>query len=112
MSQSSEHGTSSGGLNTGGNLSDSSFLEVVCRLIPSCCLELLTTFKNESDMIQKFIELHDSENQPILVNESWIMSVIPNDYGGCIIKMGVIGNTTKPYLLHVIESYQTIKEML
>lgn len=112
MSQSSELGISSGGLNTGGNLSDSSFLEALCRQIPSCCLELLITFKNESDMIQKFIELHDSENQPILVNESWIMSVIPNDYGGCIIKMGVIGNTTNPYLLHVIESYQTIKEML
>ena len=112
MSLASELGISSGGLNTGGNLSDSSFLEALCSQIPSCCLELLITFKNESDMIQKFIELHDSENQPILVNESWIMSVIPNDYGGCIIKMGVIGNTTNPYLLHVIESYQTIKEML
>ena len=73
MSQSSELGTSSGGLNTGGNLSDSSFLEVVCRQISFCCLKLLITFKHESDMIQKFIELHDSENQPILVNASWIM---------------------------------------
>ena len=111
MNHSLGYGTSSGGLNTGGNLSES-FLEALCRQISFCCLELLITFKNESDMIQKFIELHDSENQPILVNESWIMSVIPNDYGGCIIKMGVIGNTTNPYLLHVIESYQTIKEML
>lgn len=48
----------------------------------------------------------------MVTNASWIMSIIPDDYGGCIIKMGVIGNTTNPYLLHVIESYQTIKEML
>ena len=32
MSQSSEHGTSSGGLNTGGNLSESSFLEALFGL--------------------------------------------------------------------------------
>ena len=91
MNHSLGYGTSSGGLNTGGNLSDSSFLKALCRKKPSCCLELLITFKNESDMIQKFIELHDSENQPILVNASWIMCVIPNDNGGCIIKLGVIG---------------------
>ena len=80
MNHSLGYGTSSGGLNTGGNLSES-FLDALCRQISFCCLELLITFKNESDMIQKFIELHDSD-------------------------------TTNPYLLHVIESYQTIKEML
>lgn len=32
MSQSSEHGTSSGGLNTGDNLSESSFLEALFGL--------------------------------------------------------------------------------
>ena len=32
MSQSSEHGTSSGGLNTGGNLSESSFLFLVPQI--------------------------------------------------------------------------------
>ena len=32
MSQSSEHGTSFGGLNTGGNLSESSFLEALFGL--------------------------------------------------------------------------------
>ena len=32
MSLSSEHGTSSGGLNTGGNLSESSFLEALFGL--------------------------------------------------------------------------------
>ena len=62
MSQSSEHGTSSGGLNIGGNLSESSFLEALFGLelghadfaddadFLLCCLLVPQISQNSTDL--------------------------------------------------------------
>ena len=62
MSQSSEHGTSSGGLNTGGNLSESSFLEAylgwslvtqisqMTQIFLLCCLFVPQISRNSTDL--------------------------------------------------------------
>ena len=59
MSQSSEHGISSGGLNTGGNLSESSFLFLVPQIlqIPTNLNLLGSEISQIMQMTQFFLQL-------------------------------------------------------
>ena len=39
-------------------------------------------------MTCKFIELHDSDNEPILINTSWIACIEKNSDEGCSVRLG------------------------
>lgn len=62
-------------------------------------------------MICKFIELHDSDNEPILVNSASIACIEKNDEG-CCVRLMVYNGDQMPYTKYVMESYDTIKNML
>lgn len=40
-------------------------------------------------MTCKFIELHDSDNEPILINPSWIACIEKNEDEGCSVRLGI-----------------------
>ena len=63
-------------------------------------------------MTCKFIELHDSDNEPILINPSWIACIEKNEDEGCSIRLGIYSDGGTAYSKYVIESYETIKNML
>lgn len=63
-------------------------------------------------MICKFIELHDSDNEPILINPSWISCIEKNEDEGCSVRLGISSDGETAYSKYVIESYETIKNML
>lgn len=39
-------------------------------------------------MTCKFIELHDSDNEPILINPFWIACIEKNSDEGCSVRLG------------------------
>lgn len=43
-------------------------------------------------MTCKFIELHDSDNEPILINPSWIACIEKNEDEGCSVRLGIYSN--------------------
>lgn len=63
-------------------------------------------------MICKFIELHDSNNEPILINPSWIACIEKNSDDGCSVRLGISSDSGTAYSKYVIESYETIKNLL
>lgn len=63
-------------------------------------------------MISKYIELHGSDNEPILINPSWIACVEKFGDEGCSVRLGISTDSGIAYSKYVIESYETIKNML
>lgn len=63
-------------------------------------------------MISKYIELHGSDNEPILINPSWIACVEKFGDEGCSVRLGISTDSGIAYSKYVIESYETIKSML
>ena len=63
-------------------------------------------------MTCKFIELHDSDNEPILINPFWIACIEKNRDGGCSVRLGISSDGRIAYSKYVIESYETIKNLL
>ncbi len=63
-------------------------------------------------MICKFIELHDLDNEPILINPAWIACIERNEDGGCSVRLEIPTENGIAYSKYVIESYETIKSML
>ena len=63
-------------------------------------------------MMNKFLELHDSENNLILVNISSIAYIEKDDEDGCRISFIVSGSDDFLVTIDVKESYCTIKDML
>lgn len=63
-------------------------------------------------MICKYIELHGSDNEPILINPSWIAGVEKFGDEGCSVRLGISNDSGIAYSKYVIESYETIKSML
>lgn len=63
-------------------------------------------------MICKYIELHGSDNEPILINTSWIACVEKIGDEGCSVRLGISTDSGIAYSKYVIESYETIKNML
>ena len=63
-------------------------------------------------MICKFIELHDSDNEPILINPSWIACIEKNSDESCSVRLGISSDSGTAYSKYVIESYETIKNLL
>ena len=43
-------------------------------------------------MTCKFIELHDSDNEPILINPSWFVCIEKNSDEGCSVWLGIYSN--------------------
>lgn len=63
-------------------------------------------------MICKYIELHGSDNEPIFINTSWIACVENFGDEGCSVRLGISTDSGIAYSKYVIESYETIKNML
>ena len=63
-------------------------------------------------MTCKFIELHGYDNEPILINPSWIACIEKNEDEGCSVRLGVSQDGEIAYSKYVVESYETIKNML
>lgn len=63
-------------------------------------------------MTCKFIELHDTDNEQILINPSWITCIEKNEDEGCSVRLGISTDGGTAYSKNVIESYETIKNML
>lgn len=63
-------------------------------------------------MICKYIELHGSDNEPILMNPSWIACVEKFGDEGCSVRFGISTDSGIAYSKYVVESYETIKNML
>ena len=63
-------------------------------------------------MICKFIELHDSGNEPILINPSWNACIEKNEDEGWSVRLGISSDGGTTYSKYVIKSYETIKNML
>lgn len=63
-------------------------------------------------MICKYIELHGSDNEPILINPSWIACVEKFGNEGCSVRFGISTDSGIAYSKYVVESYETIKNML
>ena len=62
-------------------------------------------------MICKFIELHDSDNEPILINPSWIACIEKNSDKGCSVRLDVSSDGGIAYSKYVIESYETMSPL-
>lgn len=63
-------------------------------------------------MICKYIELHGSDNEQILINTSWIACVEKFGDEGCSVRLGISTDSGIAYSKYVVESYETIKNML
>ena len=63
-------------------------------------------------MTCKFIELHDSDNETILINPSWIACTEKNEAEGGSVRLGISSDGGTAYSKYVIESYETIKNLL
>ena len=63
-------------------------------------------------MTCKFIELHDSDNEPILIIRSCLACFEENEDEGCSVRLGVSSDGGIAYSKYVIESYETIKNLL
>lgn len=63
-------------------------------------------------MTCKFIELHGSDYEPTLINPSWISCVEKYEDEGCSVRLGISTDNGVVYSKYVIESYETIKNML
>ena len=63
-------------------------------------------------MTCKFIGLYDSDNEPILINTSWIACVEKFGDEGCSVRLGISTDSGIAYSKYVVESYETIKNML
>lgn len=63
-------------------------------------------------MMNKFLELHDLENNLILVNISSIAYIEKDEEDGCRISFIVSGSNDFLVTIDVKESYYTIKDML
>lgn len=64
-------------------------------------------------MMNKFIELHSVENEPMLVNPSsvaFIEKAVNED--GCLVKFAVSNMNGSFQILYVSESYETLKSLL
>lgn len=64
-------------------------------------------------MMNKFIELHSIENEPMLVNPSsvaFIEKAVNED--GCLVKFAVSNMNGSFQILYVSESYETLKSLL
>lgn len=63
--------------------------------------------------MNKFIELHSVENEPMLVNPSsvaFIEKAVNED--GCLVKFAVSNMNGSFQILYVSESYETLKSLL
>lgn len=63
-------------------------------------------------MTTKFIELHDTDNVPYMINTAWIMSFYGLEDGGCLVALGIPNSDGGSMVRTFTESYETIKEML
>lgn len=49
-------------------------------------------------MTCKFIELHDRDNEPILINPSWIACIEKNGDEGCSVRLGISSDGGTAYI--------------
>ena len=60
----------------------------------------------------KFIVLHDSDNEQILINPSWIACIEKNEDEGCSVRLGIPSDGGIAYSKSVLESNETNKNIL
>ena len=64
-------------------------------------------------MMTKFIELHSVENEPMLVNPSSVAFIEKaENEDGCLVKFAVSNMGGYFVIVHVRESYETLKSLL
>lgn len=64
-------------------------------------------------MMNKFIELHSIENEPMLVNPSYVAFIEKaENENGCLVKFAVSNMNGYFVIVHVRESYETLKSLL
>jgi len=64
-------------------------------------------------MMNKFIELHSIENEPMLVNPSSVAFIEKaENEDGCLVKFAVSNMNGYFVIVHVRESYETLKSLL
>lgn len=64
-------------------------------------------------MMNKFIELHSIENEPMLVNPSYVAFIEKaENEDGCLVKFAVSNMNGYFVIVHVRESYETLKSLL
>lgn len=64
-------------------------------------------------MMNKFIELHSIENEPMLVNPSSVAFIEKaENEDGCLVKFAVTNMNGSSQILYVSESYETLKSLL
>lgn len=61
--------------------------------------------------MMNFIELHDTDNKPIFINTASIACIERYEEGSCV-RLIVYDGNNMPYTKYVMESYDTIKNML
>lgn len=71
-----------------------------------------TEYLVTNSMVCKFTQLDESDNEPILINPSWIACIEKNEDEGCSVRLGISSDGGTANLKYVIESYETIKNML
>lgn len=64
-------------------------------------------------MMNKFIELYSIENEPMLVNPSYVAFIEKaENEDGCLVKFAVSNMNGYFVIVHVRESYETLKSLL
>ena len=63
-------------------------------------------------MTTKFIELHDTDNVPYMINTAWVMFFYGTEDGGCVLLLGMPNTNDAPITRTFVESYEAIKRML
>ena len=64
-------------------------------------------------MMNKFIELHSIENEPMLVNPSYVAFIEKaENEEGCLVRFAVSNMNGYFVIVHVRESYETLKSLL
>lgn len=63
-------------------------------------------------MTTKFIELHDTDNVPYMINAAWIMFFYGLEDGKCLVALGIPNSNGGSMVRTFTESYETIKGML
>lgn len=63
-------------------------------------------------MTTKFIELHDTDNVPYMINTAWVMFFYGLENGGCLVALGIPNSNGGSMLRTFKESYEAINGML